>query len=53
MANLNNVHRGLPQFLEHKIRKGIQRDQNILRPNPCDTYLLTFRDNNFISLDVA
>jgi hypothetical protein len=53
MANLNSVHRGLPQCLEYKIRIVIERDQDSLRPNPYDTYFLTARDNNFISLDFA
>jgi hypothetical protein len=48
MANLNYVHRGLPQCLQYKIRIVIERDQDSLRPNPYDTYFLNIRDNNFI-----
>ena len=53
MANLNNVHRGVPQCLEYKIRIIIERHQDSLRPNPYDTFFLTVRDNNFVSFDVA
>jgi len=53
MANLNNVHRGLPQRLEYKILIVIERYQDSLRPNPYDTYFLTLPDNNLISFDFA
>jgi hypothetical protein len=53
MAKLNNVHRGVPQCLEYKIRIVIERDQDSFCPNPYDSYFLNVRDNNFISFDVA
>jgi len=53
MANLNNVHRGVPQCLEYKIHMVIERDQDSLCPNPYDSYFLAVRDNNFIPFDVA